>query len=57
MRAAVAGWTTVSMTVFILWVIVSVISGGPHFPWFLLVVGPYGAVLLASWIRSRLRDR
>jgi hypothetical protein len=55
MRAAVAGWAGVSMTVFVLWIIVSVISGGPHYPWFLWVVGPWGVVLLAAWIGSRLR--
>jgi hypothetical protein len=57
MRSALAGWAGVSMTVFVLWIVTSIISGGPHYPWFLWVVGPWGAVLLAAWIGSRLRDR
>jgi hypothetical protein len=57
MRAAAAGWAGVSMTVFVLWIIASIISGGLHYPWFLWVVGPWGAVLLAAWIGSRLRGQ
>jgi hypothetical protein len=57
MRAATAGWAGISVTVFVLWIITSVISGGLHYPWFLWVAGPWGAVLLASWIGSRLQGR
>jgi DUF1707 SHOCT-like domain len=55
MRAAAAGWVGISLTTFVIWVVMAIASGSLTYPWFLWVIGPYGAVLLASWIGSRLQ--
>jgi Domain of unknown function (DUF1707) len=54
MRAAAAGWVGLSLVTFVIWVVMAIASGGLTYP-FLLVIGPYAAVLLASWVGSRLQ--
>jgi hypothetical protein len=55
-RAAWGSWLTISLVVFVIWLL----SGASGGPWFLWVVLPLGAVLLGRWItgtpaRSELR--
>jgi hypothetical protein len=45
-RAAWGSWITVSVILAAIWVA----SGVGHFPWFVWIAGPWGAVLLGRWI-------
>jgi len=45
-RAAWGSWITVSVILAAIWVA----SGVGHFPWFVWVSGPWGAILLGRWI-------
>ncbi|MCD0450319.1 DUF1707 domain-containing protein [Actinocorallia sp. API 0066] len=50
LRAAWAGYATVNLITFSIWLVTVVASGSLIYPWFLWVAGPWGAVLLASTI-------
>jgi hypothetical protein len=51
-RAAWGSWASVSMVVFVIWLITVFGSGGGnmHNFWFLWVAGPWGAILLGRWL-------
>lgn len=49
-RNAWAGWASVSMVCFVIWLITAINSGSPAGLWFLWVAGPWGGILLARWI-------
>jgi len=53
---AVAAWVTVSLVTFVIWLI-SAATGGGTDPWFLWVVGPWGALLLARYLTTRRPNR
>ncbi len=44
-KTAWAGWATVSMVCFVVWLL-----AGMGSPWFLWVAGPWGAVMAVRWI-------
>ena len=46
-RGAWGSWLAVSMLTFVVWLL-----SGHGYPWFLWVAGPWGAVMLASWISA-----
>lgn len=47
MRSAWAGYVTVNLICFVVWLL-TFVSGGAWYPWFLWVAGPWGAVMLAA---------
>ena len=47
-RAAWASWATVSLVLFLIWVL----TGAHGYPWPVWVAGPWGAVLAARWLAS-----
>lgn len=49
-RGAWASWASVSMVCFVIWLISVLGGGGMSGFWFLWVVGPWGAILLARWV-------
>jgi hypothetical protein len=51
----VVAWATVSLVCFVIWLITMVTSGAAY-PWFLWVAGPWGALLLGRHLGSRDRD-
>ncbi len=53
-RAAVATWLTVSLINFVIWGVISLSTLDWIYPWWIWVAGPWGAVLLAGWIGSRV---
>ncbi|MGH3584934.1 MAG: hypothetical protein ACRDQ0_01305, partial [Pseudonocardia sp.] len=55
LRGAVAGWAGVSVTTFAIWAVVGVATGGFGYPWWIWVAGPWGVVLLLSWLGTRSR--
>ena len=62
-RAAWGSWASVSLLLFVIWLIGAVTSHSASGLWFLWVSGPWGAVLLGRWLfggppqhpRSRIR--
>lgn len=52
-RAAVAAWASVSVINLLIWALVSLATLSWVYPWWVWVAGPWGAVLLASWIGER----
>jgi hypothetical protein len=44
-QAAWGSWLSVSLVLIVIWVL-----SGAGYPWFLWAVGPWGALMLASWI-------
>lgn len=50
---AVAVWAAVSAINVLVWLVVSVSAGAFVHPWWIWVAGPWGAVLLASWLADR----
>jgi hypothetical protein len=56
-RSGVAAWAAASVTTTVIWAIISVASGGVIYPWFLWVAGPWGTVLLVTWLGMRLQGR
>jgi hypothetical protein len=57
MRGAVAGWAGVSVTTIAIWTISCIATASFVYPWWLWVAGPWGLVLLWSWIQLRLQGR
>ena len=56
-RSGVAAWATASVTTTAIWVISCIVTGGWIYPWFFWVAGPWGAVLLVTWLGMRLQGR
>jgi hypothetical protein len=56
-RSGVAAWGAASVTTMVIWAIISVASGTAIYPWFLWVAGPWGIVLLVTWLGMRLQGR
>lgn len=54
-RAAVAAWASVSVINLLIWAVVSLATMSWIYPWWVWVVGPWGAVLLAGWVGERAR--
>lgn len=53
-RGAMAAWLSVSLINLLIWAIVSLATLSLIYPWWIWVAGPWGAVLLASWITDRV---
>lgn len=53
LRGAAAGWAAVSVTCLVIWAVVGVAAGGLGHPWWIWVAGPWGVVLLMSWLGVR----
>ena len=53
-RDAVGAWLTVSLINVVIWGIVSLSSADWVYPWWIWVAGPWGAVILAGYIGSRV---
>jgi hypothetical protein len=56
-RAGVAAWAAASVTTAAIWAISCIASGGLIYPWFFWVAGPWGVVLLVTWLGIRLQGR
>jgi hypothetical protein len=56
-RSGVAAWAAASVTTMVIWAIISIASGAVIYPWFLWVAGPWGTVLLVTWLGMRLQGR
>ena len=56
-RMAGSSWFTVNLVCIVIWGIGCVAAGSWLYPWWIWVAGPWGAVLLASWIASAGRRR
>ncbi len=48
-RGAWGSWASVSMVVFVIWLLTS-LHGGTHDFWFLWLAAPWGAILLSRWV-------
>lgn len=57
MRGAVAGWAGVSVTTIVIWAVSCIATASLLYPWWIWVAGPWGLVLLWSWLGSRLQGR
>jgi hypothetical protein len=53
MRAAVAVWAAVSVLNLVIWVAVSVGTGGVVAPWWIWVAGPWGVALAIGAVAGR----
>lgn len=53
LRVAVAVWAAVSVINLVIWVAVSVGTGGAVAPWWIWVAGPWGAVLALQALATR----
>ena len=51
-RAAWASWLSTAVLVVGIWLLTSLASGGPIYPWPLWVIGPWGLVLLSQTLRG-----
>ena len=56
-RSGVAAWAAASVTTMAIWAISCIASGGLIYPWFFWVAGPWGVVLLVTWLGMRLQGR
>ena len=56
-RSGVAAWAAASVTTAAIWAIICIAAGEFAHPWFLWVAGPWGTVLLVSWLGMRLQGR
>lgn len=56
-RSGVAAWAAASVTTAAIWSIICIAAGEFAHPWFLWVAGPWGTVLLVSWLGMRLQGR
>jgi hypothetical protein len=57
LRSGASAWAAASATTMAIWVVGCIASGGLMYPWFLWVAGPWGVVLLATWLGLRLHGR
>ncbi len=53
-RSAVAAWLSVSLINVVIWGVISLATWHWVYPWWIWVAGPWGAVILAGWIGSRV---
>jgi hypothetical protein len=56
-RSGVAAWVAASVTTTVIWAISCIAAGTLIYPWFFWVAGPWGAVLLVTWLGMRLQGR
>jgi hypothetical protein len=56
-RSGVAAWAAASVTTLAIWAISCIASGTMIHPWFLWVAGPWGIVLLVTWLGMRMHGR
>jgi Domain of unknown function (DUF1707) len=56
-RSGVAAWAAASVTTTAIWAITCIASASWVFPWFLWVAGPWGAVLLLTYLGMRMQGR
>ena len=56
-RSGVAAWAAASVTTMAIWAISCIAAGALYHPWFLWVAGPWGPVLLVTWLGMRLHGR
>jgi hypothetical protein len=57
LHAAASAWAGVSVTTVAIWAVGCIATASFIHPWWLWVVGPWGAVLLVSWIQVRRHHR
>lgn len=55
-RIVGSAWFSVSLLTVMIWAVSCVATGGWVYPWWIWVAGPWGAVLLADWLRERFAD-
>ena len=56
-RSGVAAWAAASVTTAMIWAISCIAAGALIHPWFFWVAGPWGVVLLVTWLGMRLQGR
>jgi hypothetical protein len=49
-RGAWASWASVSMLLFVIWLITAISNHSANGLWFLWIAGPWGAILLGRWL-------
>jgi hypothetical protein len=55
-RSGVAAWAAASVTTTAIWAVSCIASAAWIYPWFFWVAGPWGAVLLVTWLGMRLQQ-
>jgi hypothetical protein len=55
-RSGVAAWAAASVTTTAIWAVSCIASAEWIYPWFFWVAGPWGAVLLVTWLGMRLQQ-
>lgn len=55
-RSGVAAWAAASVTTTAIWAVSCIASADLIYPWFFWVAGPWGAVLLVTWLGMRLQQ-
>ncbi|GAA1188510.1 DUF1707 SHOCT-like domain-containing protein [Pseudonocardia alaniniphila] len=53
LRGAVIGWAGASVTTIAIWAMSCIATASFVYPWWIWVAGPWGLVLLSSWVRDR----
>jgi hypothetical protein len=56
-RGAVIGWAGASVTTIAIWAMSCIATASFVYPWWIWVAGPWGLVLLSSWMRERRHER
>ena len=56
LRSGVISWATVSTTTLTIWAISCLATGSFGYPWWIWVAGPWGLVLLSTWIGTHHRS-
>jgi hypothetical protein len=54
-HGAVIGWAAASVTTIAIWAMSCIATASFVYPWWIWVVGPWGLVLLSTWLRERRR--
>ena len=47
------GWAGASVTTIAIWAMSCIATASFVYPWWIWVAGPWGLVLLSSWVRDR----
>jgi hypothetical protein len=55
-RGAVIGWAGASVTTIAIWAMSCIATASFVYPWWIWVAGPWGLVLLSSWMRDRRHE-
>jgi hypothetical protein len=55
-HGSVIGWAGASVTTIAIWAVSCVATASFVSPWWIWVVGPWGLVLLSTWLRERRRQ-